>query len=123
MSNSQVWAIYYNQTIANGGGTFHILDTHSITTGYAVGAIADTFAIVPVKDTLAFGRAIRAIRQQYMLGSEHVKVDAIGTWVDAGMIYIDPVKVVATEAEAIKIAKANNQLAYFNLNENKEVRL
>jgi hypothetical protein len=51
--------------------------------------------------------------------SENYDKIFLGGWIDNGLLYLDVSFLVDTETEAIKMAKDNEQLAYFN-NTNKE---
>jgi len=44
-----------------------------------------------------------------------------GAWVDGENLYFDIVKVVATPAEALALAKANSQLAYYDIEKGESV--
>jgi hypothetical protein len=111
----------YDRTIANGGGTFDMHgdngDRADITAGYAVAIIDGTYRIVSEHDRRAFNDAVHMCIVDFPFAT------AIGTWVDGGVIHIDPVMVADTEDVARKTAMANHQLAYFNLNTMEEVRL
>ncbi|MDD3040898.1 hypothetical protein [Bacteroides sp.] len=53
------------------------------------------------------------------------RVKCVGGWLDneSGLYYYDAVIIVNTEAEALQIARLNNQIAIFNLNTFQEIRL
>jgi hypothetical protein len=46
--------------------------------------------------------------------SENYDKIFLGGWIDNGLLYLDVSFLVDTETEAIKMAKDNEQLAYFN---------
>jgi hypothetical protein len=105
----------YADTILNGGGTFRH-NGKSLTRGFAVAVVNDTFAIVDVNDKAAFEAAIIDLSAAY-------PNECIGTWVHEGRIYIDPSSVYTDESVAARDAFQRNQLAYYILHEQREVML
>lgn len=120
----------YADTIANGGGTFRPDGSH-VTRGYSVAVMDDfsasvprlwsqpsriegSFAIVDVDDRPAFEQAVN---DMYATFGDRF----LGTWVHEGRIHIDPVYVTSRKSEAHLIALAYNQLAYYDLTEQREV--
>lgn len=53
------------------------------------------------------------------------RVKCVGGWLDneTGLYYYDAVIIADTEAEALQLAKINNQIAIFDLNTFQEIRL
>lgn len=47
----------------------------------------------------------------------------VGGWSDNGKYYFDSVKIFENEEEAVKFAKENKQIAYYDLNLDKSIRL
>ena len=85
-----------------------------ITAGYAV-AVADT--------QNSFGNYGAAKVAAYI--SKHSEVNAIGGWYNSenGQYYYDATIVVDDLQEAIRLGKANKQIAIFDLNNMQEIRL
>jgi hypothetical protein len=105
----------YSDTLANGGGTFNRAG-RNVTRGFAVSAIDDTFRIIDIDDKPAFERAILDVAREY-------PTSCVGTWVHEGNIYIDPADVFTDEATALRWATQRNQIAYYIIHEQREVRL
>lgn len=106
-------------TLANGGATFDprtgmLLQPKR---GYAVGMRADTFATLPTDtDADALGAAVTALRYAYPTA-------LVGTWVDGGVIHLDPVEVVASRETAVRLGRERSQLAVYAFATGEEVRL
>ena len=85
-----------------------------ITAGYAV-AVADT--------QNSFGNAGMAKVAAYI--SKHPEINAIGGWYNSEnkQYYFDATIVVNDLQEAIRLGKANKQIAIFDLNNMQEIRL
>jgi hypothetical protein len=126
----------YQRTLDNGGGTFEVsapnFKRRSISTGYAVGVIDGTFATVPVPTNAKsrksahwhFNEAVRNITEYVASGTARANdINAIGTWVNDGVIHIDPVAVIDGRDDAIALARKYNQLAIYNLATGEEVSL
>lgn len=95
-------------TMENGGGTFdHNLELVTPNSGFAVGLVRNSYAILPLEDLEDFNHAILAC-----LGS--FPAAYIGTWVHNGSIYIDPVVVIPEKALALEFARQNKQLSIYN---------
>lgn len=109
------------RTLANGGGTFKPRTHADVTRGYAVAVIDGTYAKVPAKDSRSFYRAINRLTDD--IDADGRNDINIGTWLDGDTIHIDPAIVVDDESVARDIAKRNNQLAYYIIHEQREVRL
>lgn len=110
------WDALAEATIENGGATF-TKDGDTITEGYAV-AVGGTHYLAPDEvsgDNIA-----------YLVGviSDQVgKVDAFGTWVEEGTVYVEAVKVYASKEVAEAVADVLHEIAYFDLNTKTEIRL
>jgi hypothetical protein len=105
----------YTRTIVNGGGTF-TRDGQDVTHGYAVGIVDGTYASCRARDIVSFDDAVRRVIRNYPFAY-------IGTWLDGDTIHVDPAMVVVNEAEALRLARRNHQLAYYIIHEQREVRL
>ena len=95
----------------------YTVDAHTfapITEGYAV-AIAET--------QNSFGNAGAARVAAYI--NKHAEINAVGGWMDSetGLYYYDATIVVNDLQEAIRLGKANKQIAIFDLNTMTEIRL
>lgn len=121
----------YARTIANGGGTFN-RNGEDVTHGCSVSVVNGTWQTVAAGDVEAFNDAIRILyfnldgfAKPYVneYGVRVYSSAYVGTWVDGDTIHIDPVLVVDDESTARTLAIANNQLAYYILHENREVRI
>lgn len=109
-------------TLRDGGGTFRVGPGDSIVLdnpdwGYTVGRTRGsgvtiqphpTSVFLPV--TLLF-RAMRYVAVAYSVG-------LVGTWYDGGIIYVDPVVIMADRREALRLGRSLNQRAiYDNVNQ------
>lgn len=96
------------------GFTVSAATLRPVNAGYAV-AVADT------QDSFDLEGLVRVV--EYV--ESHEKVNAFGGWYNEenGMFYFDATVVVDSLEEAKEIGRANNQIAIFDLNEKKEIRL
>jgi hypothetical protein len=112
------FADIFRATIENGGGTFRwddeSLSFSPVTEGIAVGIIDGTFRTTDRALSSEFEYAIWDALDESVI---------VGTWVDGLIIHIDPVRIFTDEDEARAFAVENNQLAYYVIHEQREVRL
>ena len=100
----------YRQTLLHQGGTFSM--TGKPPTGrYAVATTAQK-RVTDEDDPLGFLRNFREVAAD----SPYV-----GTWLHEGQIYVDPVTVRRHKRDAMKLARANEQLAIFDLKRMREI--
>ena len=98
-----------SRAIAAGGATLdaHTLAPSTQTSGYCV---SEKGGIVVAKKSpllslsLAMMRLVARMRKAYL-----------GLWVDAGKVYMDVTHIIHDRSEAMRFAKANSQLAIFDL--------
>lgn len=85
-----------------------------ITSGYAV-AVADT--------QNSFGP--EGLERVIEYAGTHKEIAAFGGWLDekSGRYYYDAVVICQELTDAMELARANEQIAFFDLNNKKEVRL
>lgn len=87
-------------------------------------------------EPLTSGYAVAVAATQNSFGSEglqrvieyagtHKEIAAFGGWLDAksGRYYYDAVVICQDFADAMELARVNKQIAFFDLNNKKEVRL
>lgn len=94
-------------TVIDGGGTFD-RDLHAVhpTDGYAVGLVRGTWRTVPAHEA-GLGDTLLEAAQVY--------ADAyVGTWVDAGLVHVDPVIILTCREDAIRLATALGQKAVYD---------
>ena len=104
-------------TAKNGGATINPKTGESVTAGYAVGGIREfKFYHATMDDLEEITAAITKIR------CSHPKMD-IGFWLDDGTLYLDAIAVMATEDSARVVAEAFDEIAFFHLDTNTEIRL
>ena len=96
------------QSTKNNGGYSH--DTKH---RYSV-AYGDNEVILPIKEF-----------NEEVVNNYLKKHTTIGTWLNTknNMIYLDTSKTIENKAEAIEFAKKSNQLAIYDLIENKEITI
>lgn len=101
----------YRETIASGGGTLHAstLDPIRPSSGWAVAIVPNDGSIQCDADNAA----------AFMVGIARLHADYpatpyIGTWVNDGTIYIDPVVILPDRESVIALARALGQLAVYN---------
>ena len=96
------------------GYTVNAATLQPVATGYAV-AVADT--------QNSFGLEGLANVIRYM--EDHPEVNAFGGWYDSesGLYYYDATIVVHDLKQALELGRANDQLAIFDLENCKEIRL
>ena len=92
------------------GFTLNLVDFRYVKDGFAV-------AYEATQDSTDAG----SIAKVYEHAQENGRV--IGGWLDNGKYYYDSVKVFTKEEDARAFAIKNNQIAYFDLTNKKEIRL
>jgi len=104
-------------TVKNGGATINPKNGETVTTGYAVGGIREfkfhSARLGQFDEIVAACKTIRA---------EH-KTCMLGFWMDEGTLYVDAIKVCERQEVAAAVAEAFEEIAYFDLNTNTEIRL
>ena len=104
-------------TAKNGGATINPKTGETVTTGYAVGGIREfKFYDARLEQLEDITAAIQKIR------CSHPKMD-VGFWLDGGTLYLDAIAVMASEESARIVAEAFDEIAFFNLDTNEEIRL
>lgn len=105
MKTTQLFAALTTIATANADGyTVNAKTLQPITTGYAV-AVSET--------QNSFGPEGLAKVIKYV--QDHPEVDAFGGWYNSeeGQYYYDATIIVPSKSEAIELARANKQLAFF----------
>ena len=104
-------------TAKNGGATIDPKTGQSVTTGFAVGGIREfKFYNATMDDLEDVTAAIQKIR------CSHPKTK-IGFWLDGGTLYLDAIAVVNSEESARITAEVLDEIAFFNLDTNEEIRV
>ena len=123
----------YDLTMDQGGATIRVKDYPEKIVmpkvGYAVGNSADAIILLTPKPefrndpdfTQPFDQAVD--RVLYYIG--HIPLDAeyLGTWVDAGEMYIEPVDVFARKDFALGVAWARGEKAIYDIAKQKDIRI
>ncbi len=105
--------------ISNGGASYNLLTGEfNPDHGFMVSIMDHEFKTNLVKDSYQYEIAeyIKNKSTILMAGivDDTIERIFIGGWMDKGLFYLDVSFLVDTEEEAIRMAKSNNQLAYFN---------
>lgn len=97
-------------TLTDGGGTFAPRTLRPVTRGgYAVGCHIGTYRTVPLQSPVgALVAAIVECARDYP--SAH-----IGTWVEDGIVHVDPVRLYESRSMALSYAWGCRQLAIYHL--------
>lgn len=95
------------------GFTYNIQDNIMQSEGYAV-------ALSATQDSFGAEGLLKVVEYAHKNN-----IQCIGGWLDeeTGKFYFDATVIVKSEEEAIALGKANNQIAIYNLNNQKEIRL
>ena len=104
-------------TVKNGGATINPKTGESVTAGYAVGGIRE-FKFYDAR----LGQLDDIIEACKKIRAEHRNCD-LGFWMDGGTLYVDAIIVMADEASARVVAEKFDEIAFFNLDTNEEIRL
>lgn len=96
------------------GFTVNAASLQPVTSGFAV-AVADT--------QNSFGR--EGLERVVNYVAEHSEVTAFGGWLDneTGLYYFDATIICSSREEAEALAKANKQIAFFDLDNLEEIRI
>jgi hypothetical protein len=110
--------------LENGGATFNLVTGTSPTIGYVVSEKGYEKQIELFGNKVA--REILVYSYVKMYVSEHgfMLSDVtynLGGWINDGKLYLDISVVYDNEEEAIRMAKENKQLAYFDIANGKEI--
>ena len=112
--------------LKNGGATFNLVTGTSPTTGYVVSkqGYEDTIDLFGnnVTQTMLVNSFVRVYVSEHGFELSVVEQN-LGGWIHDKKLYLDISILFDNEADAIKYAKDNNQLAYFDLNKGKEIFL
>ncbi|QDF14242.1 hypothetical protein SEA_IAMGROOT_69 [Microbacterium phage IAmGroot] len=100
-------------TIANGGATF-AADGTPVTEGFAVAGIAEAIRI----DVADFTAELLA--EVITLFAE---AGTFGTWIEDGEVWIEPSEVYTDRAEAERVARQRDEIAFYDLTAGQEIRL
>ena len=104
-------------TAKNGGATINPKTGETVTSGYAVGGIREfKFVRATMDDLEDVVGAIQKIR------CSHPKMK-VGFWLDDGTLYLDAIAVMNSEESARTVAETFDEIAFFNLDTNEEIRL
>lgn len=115
---------FCDAVLENGGATFNLVTGTSPTTGYAVSMQGheDTIDLFgnKVTQTILVNSFVRKYVSEH--GFELSLVDYnLGGWIHDKKLYLDISIVFDNETYAREYAKDNNQLAYFDLTNGKEI--
>jgi hypothetical protein len=113
-------------TIENGGATMNVATGDVPTSGYVVSMEAHTktfqlFGNEVVKEILISGAVQLYARENDDVLS--LPGMYLGSWIDDGVLYLDISNVYENEHDALRVAVANNQLAYYDLNNAKTIEI
>ena len=125
MNKHELTRLAYGSTLMDSGYTLWN-DESTKYKGFVVGGMTHE-SECEIDDRLGF----RTLFDEYLSmahvfrqssGDEHANPHmGVGTWVDEGKIYFDVVKFYESEQDAIDMAKALGEKAYFDIFENKSV--
>jgi hypothetical protein len=112
---------FCDAVINNGGATFNLVTGTSPTSGYIVSdegqeEVTKLFGGAVAKEMLITSAIKKYISDKGFILSLSDK--NLGAWVDSNKLYLDISVVYDNEQDAIEMARKNNQLAYFDLNNN-----
>ena len=115
---------FCDAVLENGGATFNLVMGTSPTKGYVVSKQGreDTIDLFgnKVTQTMLVNSFVRTYVSEH--GFELSLVDYnLGGWIHDKKLYLDISIVFDNEADASKYARDNNQLAYFDLTNGKEI--
>ena len=113
MNSTPAFQNVATRTLANGGDTF-TAQGEQITSGFSVAGIAPAIR-VSVDDLTA-----QDIADMVALFSG---VQAFGTWIEDGEVWIEPTTVLHDADEADALARERDEIAYFDLDTLTEIRL
>lgn len=100
-------------TTANGGATFTATGD-LVTSGYCVAGVAPAVRVALADFTAeTLAEAVASFNHS----------GTFGTWIEEGEVWIEPSEVYTDRAEADRVAKAREEIAYFDLDAMEEIRL
>ena len=96
------------------GYTVNARTLEPLTSGYAVAVAATQNSFGP-----------EGLERVIEYANTHKEIAAFGGWLDdqSGLYYFDAVIICQDLTDAMELARVNKQLAFFDLNKKKEVRL
>jgi hypothetical protein len=113
-------------TIENGGATMNVATGDVPTSGYVVSMMGNEkiyklFGNDVVKEILISG----AVKLYVKENDDVLSLPGmyLGSWIDDGVLYIDISNVIDNEHDALRMAVANKQKAYYDLNNAKTVEI
>lgn len=113
-------------TIENGGATMNVATGDVPTSGYVVSmtGIEKTYVLFGndvVKEILISG----AVKMYVKDNDDILSLPGmyLGSWIDNGVLYIDVSNVIDNEHDALRMAVANKQLAYYDLKNAKTIEI
>lgn len=115
----------YNYTIEHGGATIRLKDYPEMlvmpTKGYAVGEGAIGY-VVPFDgaDPETFDVTIERALAWF---AEHGGIEFLGTWIDDGVLYVDPVHVFTRKDFALGVAWAWGERAVYDFEAGKSINI
>jgi hypothetical protein len=107
------------QAIHSNGGT-----TYNLLTGNMAGTPNYAVSIYPDRERIVDGVDFDVL-EGYVEENEDLLSDvknSFGAWSNNGKVYLDVVATIPDQAQAIELAKQHNQLAIYDLQNNKEIR-
>ena len=113
-------------TIENGGATMNVATGDVPTSGYVVSMMGNeqTFPLFGndvVKEILISG-AVKLFLEENIVEFVYAE-NFIGSWIDDGLLYLDISNVYESEHDALRVAVANKQLAYYDISNAKTIEL
>ena len=113
-------------TVDNGGATMNVATNDVPTSGYVVSMMGNEktyklFGNDVVKEILISG----AVKMYVKDNDDILSLPGmyLGSWIDDGVLYIDISNVIDNEHDALRMAVANKQLAYYDLNNAKTIEI
>ena len=104
-------------TAMNGGATINPKTGENVTSGYAVGGVMEYKYVTP---TLADLEEIQGDVQRMVEAHPNCMV---GFWMNDGTLYVDAINITKHEEAARIVAETFNEIAFFNLDTNEEIRV
>jgi hypothetical protein len=115
---------FCDAVLENGGATFNLVLGTSPTTGYAVSKQGHEDTIDLFGNKVTQNMLVNSFVRKYVSehGFELSLVDYnLGGWIHDKKLYLDISILFDNEADASEYARDNNQLAYFDLTNGKEI--
>ena len=113
-------------TIENGGATMNVVTGVVPTSGYVVSMQGheQTFPLFGndvVKEILISG-AVKLYLEENIVEFVYAE-NFLGSWIDDGLLYLDISNVYESEHDALRMAVANKQLAYYDISNAKTIEI